>query len=587
MRPDQSLRYEAADSLRPLVSIGLGTQLALLSVHSAVLLPTIVFGAANAGDSLLWAIFGGMLACGVITAVQAVQPGRLGSGYQMLHGCSAPFIAVCVAALAQGGAPLLATLVFVSGMVHVALSRHLALLHRVFTPIVTGTVIMLLPVTIMPIVLGMLNEVPAGAPAAAGPLSACVTIAVAAGIHLKGPPRLRLWAPVAGLAAGSLVAAFFGIYDFGGVAGAAWVGLPAGRPPGLDLGFGPAFWALLPSFVFIALVGTTKAVGVAVATQRVSWRSPRAVDFRSVQGAVAAEGGGNILASLAGGIPNTLHPTPVATIETTGVASRSVGFVAGLALVALACFPKLVAVIIAIPDAVVAAVIIVTLCTLFVVGMREVVAGIRNNPRSGLIAGLAIWTGIAIEFDVVFPDFFTNFAGGLLNNGMTTGGILAILLVGLTIPRVARFRGRVDVRELPQINEFIRRFARRSGLEALIGRMEAAAEETLLMLVEPHGTEGGEGDDPDRSRRALLLTASHERGHAVMRFKAATAGQEELNLQDRLAWLGDEAGSEQEEQAISLRLLRHLASSVRHQQYHNVDIVTLKVAAGKPDGSRR
>ena len=587
MRPDQNLRYQATDSLRPLISIGLGTQLALLSVHSAVLLPTIVFGAANSGDFLLWAIFGGMLACGIITAVQAVQPGRFGAGYQMLHGCSAPFIAVCVAALAEGGPPLLATLVFVSGMVHVALSRHLALLHRVFTPVVTGTVIMLLPVTIMPIVLGMLNEVPTGAPAAAGPLSASVTIALAAGIHLKGSPRLRLWAPVAGLAAGSVVAAFFGIYEFGGVADAAWIGLPEGRPPGLDLGFGPTFWALLPSFVFIALVGTTKAVGVAVATQRVSWRSPRAVDFRSVQGAVAAEGGGNIIASLAGGIPNTLHPTPIATIETTGVASRSVGLVAGLALVALACFPKLVAVIIAIPDAVVAAVIIVTLCTLFVVGMREVVAGIRNNPRSGLIAGLAVWTGIAIEFDVVFPDFFTHFASGLLNNGMTTGGMLAILLVGLTMPRVARFRGRVDVRELPRINEFIRRFARGAGLEALIGRMEAAAEETLLMLVEPHGTEGWQEDDPERSRRTLLLTASRERGHAVMRFKAATAGQEELNLQDRLAWLGDETGSEQEEQAISLRLLRHLASSVRHQQYHNVDIVTLKVAAGQPESSSR
>ena len=117
--------------------------------------------------------------------------------------------------------------------------------------------------------------------------------------------------------------------------------------------------------------------------------------------------------------------------------------------------------------------------------------------------------------------------------------------------------------------------------------MEAAAEETLLMLVEPHGTEGWQEDDPERSRRTLLLTASRERGHAVMRFKAATAGQEELNLQDRLAWLGDETGSEQEEQAISLRLLRHLASSVRHQQYHNVDIVTLKVAAGQPEGSRR
>ena len=587
MKPDQNLRYQATDSLRPLVGIGLGLQLALLSVHSAVLLPTIVFGAADAESFLMWAIFGGMLACGIITSVQAVQPGRFGAGYQMLHGCSAPFIAVCVAALAQGGPPLLATLVFVSGLVHVALSRHLALLHRVFTPVVTGTVIMLLPVTIMPIVLRMLNEVPDGAPAVASPLSACVTIAVAAGIHLKGLPRLRLWAPVVGLAAGSVVAALFGIFELGGVADAAWVGLPEGRPPGLDLGFGAAFWALLPSFVFIALVGTTKAVGVAVATQRVSWRSPRAVDFRSVQGAVAAEGGGNILAGLAGGLPNTLHPTPIATIETTGVASRSVGFVAGFALIALACFPKLVAVIVAIPDAVVAAVIIVTLCTLFVVGMREVVGGIRNNPRSGLIAGLSVWTGIALEFDLVFPDFFTNFAGGLLNNGMTTGGMLAILLVGLTIPRAARFKGRVDVRELPKINEFIRRFARGAGLEALIGRMELAAEETLLMLGEPHGMKGWKEDDPERSRRALLLTASRERGHAVMQFKAATAGQEELNLQDRLAWLGDETGSEQEEQAISLRLLRHLASSVRHQQYHNVDIVTLKVTAGRPEGPGR
>ena len=116
-----------------------------------------------------------------------------------------------------------------------ALSRHLALLHRVLTPLVTGTVIMLLPVTIMPIVLRMLNDVPAGVSAAASPLSAGVTIAVAAGIHLTGSPRLRLWAPVAGLAAGSVVAAFFGIYEVGGVAEAAWVGLPEGRPPGLAL----------------------------------------------------------------------------------------------------------------------------------------------------------------------------------------------------------------------------------------------------------------------------------------------------------------------------------------------------------------
>ena len=579
MRPDEALRYQASDPIARPLALGLGLQLAVLTLNSAVLLPTIVFRAADAERFLLWAVFAGMLACGVVTIVQAVRLGRFGAGYLMLHGASSPFIAVCVAALLQGGPTMLATLVLVSGLAQAAFSERLALLHRLLTPAVTGTVIMLLPVTVMPILFRLLDEVPGGAPVAAAPLCAVATLTTAVGIYLKGTGGLRRWAPVAGIAAGSIVGAFFGIYETGLVANAVWIGVPADRPPGLDLSFGPAFWALLPAFLFIALVGATKSVGVAVATQRVSWRGPRAVDFRSVQGAVAAEGAGNALAGLAGAIPNTLHPTPIAAIETTGVASRGVGVAAGLALIALACLPKLVAVILAIPDAVVAASIAVVMCMLFVVGMREVVSGTRTVPRNGLIAGISVWTGIAVEFDLVFADQLAEFAGGLLSNGMTAGGLVAILLAALTMPRVARFSGNLDVAELPGIRGFIAGFARRHGLEASVERMEAACEETLLMLLESRSTRTLEADDPEHRTRALLVTASREDEHAVLQFKAAAPGQEELNLQDRLEWLGDEAPGAPEEQEISLRLLRHLASSVRHQQFRNVDIVTLKVAA--------
>ena len=585
MRPDEGLRCEATDPVERPLAVGLGLQLAVLSLNSAVLLPTIVFRAADAEEFLLWAVFAGMLACGIITSLQAIRVGRFGAGYLSLHGVSSPFIAVCVAALVQGGPPMLAALVLVSGLAQAAFSERLALLHRILTPVVTGTVIMLLPVTVMPILFRTLNQLPPEAPAGAAPLSALVTLATTVGIHLKGTGRLRLWAPLAGVAAGSVVGGFFGIYEVGLVANAAWIGLPAGRPPGLELGFGPAFWALLPAFLFIALVGATKSVGVAVATQRVSWHRPRAVDFRAVQGAVAAEGVGNVLAGLGGAIPNTLHPTPVATIETTGVATRSVGIAAGLALILLACVPRLVAVILAVPDAVVAASIAIVMCMFFVVGMREVVSGIGANPRNGLIAGLSVWTGIAVEFDLVFPDFFADFAGGLLSNGMTAGGLVVILLTALTMPRLARFSGRLDVTELPAISEFIRRFARRQGLEASVERMEAASEETLLMLLEARGAGPAEGHDPER--RALLVTARRDSGDAVLQFKAAAPGQEDLNLQDRLALLGEEARSEPEEQEISLRLLRHLASSVRHQQFRNVDIVTLRVVAGRRAGGKR
>ena len=169
---------------------------------------------------------------------------------------------------------------------------------------------------------------------------------------------------------------------------------------------------------------------------------------------------------------------------------------------------------------------------------------------------------------------------------MTAGGLAVILLTALTMPRLVRFSGRLDVTELPAIGDFIRRFARRHGLEASVERMEAASEETLLMLLEARGGTT-EGDDHGDGRRALLVTASREAEYAVLQFKAAAPGQEDLNLQDRLAVLGDEAQTGPEEQEISLRLLRHLASSVRHQQFRNVDIVTLKVAAERRSGGKR
>ena len=107
---------------------------------------------------------------------------------------------------------------------------------------------------------------------------------IAAGLRFRG--AWRLWAPVIGLVVGSAIGGFaFGIYDTASVGEAAWVGLPPVVHVGFDLGFGPAFWALLPAFVFVTLVGAMDTLGDTIAVQRVSWRRPRAIDFRSVQGA--------------------------------------------------------------------------------------------------------------------------------------------------------------------------------------------------------------------------------------------------------------------------------------------------------------
>ena len=59
------------------------------------------------------------------------------------------------------------------------------------TPTVTGTVIMLLPVTVMPILFRMLHQASPEDPTAAGPVSAFVTIAAVIAIGLKGTSTLR------------------------------------------------------------------------------------------------------------------------------------------------------------------------------------------------------------------------------------------------------------------------------------------------------------------------------------------------------------------------------------------------------------
>ena len=569
-----SIRYQPDENPPAALAIGLGLQLAILCISGIVLTPAIVIRAAGGSEAFLsWAVFAAVAVSGVTTVLQTVRVGRFGAGHVLLMGTSGAFIAVCVTALVQGGPAMLATLVLVSSFFQFILASRLSLLRRILTPAVAGTVIMLIPVTVMPIIFGMLKDVPEGSPALAAPLSALVTVMVIACIALKATGSLRLWAPVIGVVVGSVVAGAFGLYNVALVAGASWVGLPDGEWPGLDLGFGGVFWSLLPAFVFVTLVGAIETIGDAVAIQRVSWRGTRAVDFRAVEGAVGADGVGNLLSGLAGTVPNTTYSTSISVTELTGVASRRVGVAIGIIFVVLAFLPKALAVILAIPNPVVAAYATVLLAMLFVVGMKVVVHD-ELDYRTGLVVGVSFWAGVGFQNGVIFPEYFAGFAGGLLQNGMTAGGLVAILMtlfVELTAPRPSHIELEFGMEALPKLREFLAGFASRGGWDkAMVDRLDAAGEETLLTLMRQE--EAGEG----RERRRLRLTARKEGGGALLEFVVA-AGTE--NIQDRIALLGTGPVEAPDEREISLRLLRHLASRVHHQQYHDTDIVTVHVDA--------
>ena len=251
MQADQSdrtsVRYEADEKPPGPLAFGLGLQLAILTLAGVVLTPAIVIRAAGGSEGFLsWAVFAAVAVSGITTVVQAVRVGRVGAGYVLMMGTSGAFIAVCITAIAEGGPAMLATLVVISSLFQFALSTRLSLLRQILTPTVAGTVIMLIPVTVMPILFDMLKQVPEGASTQSAAISALATLLVIACIALKAKGALRLWAPVIGVIAGSAIAGYYGLYETDLVAKAAWVGLPHGEWPGLDLGFGPVFWSLLP-----------------------------------------------------------------------------------------------------------------------------------------------------------------------------------------------------------------------------------------------------------------------------------------------------------------------------------------------------
>ena len=572
---NQNVRYEPDERLSPGLTLGLGLQYAALIVGGIVLTPAIIVRAAGESEIYLtWAVFAALAVSGFTTVIQAVRVGRIGAGYPLLMGTSGAFIAVSVTALAEGGPAMLATLVVLSSLFQFALSERLALFRRLITPAVAGTVIMLISVTIMPITFDMMTQVPAGTPDMAAPACAITTFAATLGLIFCATGVLRLWAPMIGVVTGCLVAAGFGLYDVDRVLEASWIGLPdTGVWPGFDFEFGSVFWTLFPAFIFVTLVGAIETIGDAVAIQRVAWRKPRATDFRTVQGAVAADGVGNLLSGLAGTVPNTTYSSSIALAEITGVAARRVGACVGILFLIMAFLPKLISLFLAIPDPVIGAYLLVILGVLFVLGM-QIVTQDGVGYRKAVLVGVSFWVGAGFQNDLLFAAYLNDWLRDLLGNGMTAGGLTAMLLtvfINLTGPKRHRIETELDMSALDKVKEFLNGFATARDWSAdAFDRLCLVAEETLLIL-----SQLGDETGTDKKRR-LLLVALEDSGTAELEFIAAS---DTGNIEDRIAVLGKQASEDAVEHEISLRLLRHFASSVRHQQYSDADIVTVRVKA--------
>ena len=568
-----TLRYEPDEKCPPWAAVGTAFQGVTLVLAPTILVVAITVRSAGQDAGFLnWAAFATLIIVGSMMVLQAAKIGRLGGGHLVICGVTTNYIAVSVIALSEGGPTMVASLVVLSGIFYCAIAMWLPLLRKIITPTVAGTVLMLIAAVTLPFAIDLINEVPESAPPYAGTVAAGITALLTVALVLRAPRLWRPWSISLGVIAGCIAAALMGIYDASAFVSASWFGIPEISFPGLDLMPSVEFWALLPMFLIVTLIQAIKNISDGMIVQRVSRKVPRATDFRLIQGSIYANGTGILMSGVAGTPPTSTYPSlTVPLVSVTGVATRSVGYVMAGILLLIAFLPKINGALLTIPNPVLGGFLVFALGLVFIEGIQTLVrAGL--DPQKSMVAGLAFGIGLGMQHENLLAGFLPEPWGTLLGNGITVGTATAILLttlVDLSRARPQRLETALQLSALKDIDEFLQSVASKMGWGSEpTEKLRSAGEEALAVLSSAHSEQTD--DKPSR----LIITARAENGDVELEF---TTVSDEANIEDRLAYLEDEPETV-DPSDISFRLLRHYASSVRHQKYQNVDILTIMVA---------
>ena len=569
------VRYEPQESPPHPLAAGLGLQMVVLIVTGVMVTPLVVARAAglSPGDAA-WLVFGALVASGVSTWMQIMRFGIVGGGFVLFVGSNVAFVSVCVSALGAGGLPLMATLVCVASLFTFLFTWKMGALRRVLTPAVGGTVLMLMALSVAPVVWNMFKKVPAEFAGTTTPaIILCSTLVPIVVVSLFARDMLRLWAPLVGVVVGSGVAYAYGLVDTAPIAAAAWVGLPQADWPGLTTNLDEKFWALLPAFILITMVGCIETYADGLAVQRASYRETKPIDFRAVQGAINADGTGSFFAGLLGTVPNTVYSMSVGVMELTKVASRRVGLWGGVFLVLLAFSPKVGALVGALPSPVAGGYLLMILVLLFGHGVRMV----TEEPlgfEAGVAVCLGFWVGVGFQGGFLFNELMPAWAKLFLSNGTTSGGLTAILLMALLSLRERtrdKLSAPLDMAALGDLRKLVAGFCSRLGWDKQAeNRLMLVAEESLLFLLE---NQARAGNTVDRSQlHVRLRQIDHE---AELEYISAPAT---VNIETAVAEVNANAESEASlEAALSLRLLQGMTRELKHLQYHGTDYLLMRV----------
>ena len=398
----------------------LGLQHLLAMYSGSILVPIMIAGALGySTKELTYLISTDIFMCGVATFLQLQVNKYFGIGLPVVLGVAFQSVAPLSIIGAKLGSGAIFGSIIVSGLIIILISGFFSKIRKFFPPLVTGSVITTIGLTLIPVAIGnMGNNIPK--PELSSVILAVVTILVILFIHAVTTGFIRSIAILIGLIIGTVVAAFMGVVDFSPIAQAPLIHIPT------PFFFGkPIFdFSSILMMTIISLVSMVESTGVYLALSDITGDE---ISETRLRNGYRAEG----LAVALGGIFNTFPYTGfsqnVGLVQLSGIKTRRPIFYTAGFLVILGLLPKFGACAQIIPAPVLGGAMLVMFGMVTIQGIRMLGRVDFNNEHNLLIAAMAVASGVGFSGTTLFqalPDTVEMF----LNNGIVMATLAAIIL---------------------------------------------------------------------------------------------------------------------------------------------------------------
>lgn len=402
----------------------LGIQHVLAMYAGAVIVPIIVGNALGlTGEQLTYLVSIDILMCGVATILQVWKNRFFGIGLPVVLGCTFTAVGPMIAIGGQHGISGIYGSILISGLVVVLISSFFGKLVRFFPPVVTGSVVTIIGITLIPVAM---NNVAGGQGSA--DFASLTNISLAFGtllfiivLYRFATGFIRSIAILIGLLAGTVVAYFMGMVDFSAVSNASWLHLP--KP----LYFGmPSFeLSAIITMTIVAIISLIESSGVYFALGDITNRN---ITEKDLSNGYRAEGLAIILGGLFNSFPYTTYSQNVGLIQLSGVKRNSVIFTAGGFLILLGFVPKIGAFTTVIPTSVLGGAMVAMFGMVIASGIKMLSKIDFSSQENLLIVACSIGMGLGVT---TVPTLFENLPESmsiLTSNGIVIGSITAIVL---------------------------------------------------------------------------------------------------------------------------------------------------------------